>query len=85
MSEYILYGLYVEEFLGIGASRHFADGRPNPVLQHYVGALSDERLLGFLGTLQDHHLAVLVQSRTAHSFEVYERAVRRLWEGRAAR
>lgn len=80
LSEYILYGLYVQEILGLPGSRHFADERPNPVLQHYVGGLTDERLLQFLAGLADHHLAILVQSKAAHSFELYERFVRRVWQ-----
>lgn len=80
MSEYILYGLFIQEVIGVAASRHFVDERPNPVLQHYIGVLTDQNLLKFLDGIDQHHIAILIQSNAPYSFDLYSNRVRRLWQ-----
>jgi Family of unknown function (DUF6492) len=82
MAEYVLYGLFIENVLGLSSSRHFVDDRVRPVLEYWThDQLSDERLLEFLGTLSAHQLAIHIQSKTDYSFDVYARMVRNLWRG----
>jgi hypothetical protein len=69
----------VQEVLGFDASQHFPDQRPNPVLQHYNGELSDAALKKFLGGLADHHLAILIQSTAEYPFDQYAATVRQSW------
>lgn len=81
IAEYILYGLFVEELVGLAASRHFVSDRARPVHEYWVpDRLSDERLLAFVRTLSTEQLAIHIQSKTTYSFDVYARAVRGLWD-----
>jgi len=80
ISEYVLYGLYVEQVLGIPASHHVADAS-RPVIEYWSQAgLSDESLLRFVNTLGREHLAIHIQSKTPYSFDAYARLVRGLWQ-----
>lgn len=80
LSEYTLYGLFVLDVAGLEATRHLADAR-KVVTEHWThDVLSDEALVRFLGSLGERHVAVHVQSKTRYSFDVYARAVRRLWD-----
>ncbi|HTP24421.1 MAG TPA: DUF6492 family protein [Anaeromyxobacteraceae bacterium] len=80
ISEYVLYGVYVEEVLGLEASRHVAEAT-RPVIEYWEGNdLSNERLLEFVGTLASDQIAIHVQSKVPYSFEFLARTVRGLWE-----
>jgi hypothetical protein len=79
LAEYILYGLFVEEVIGLVASRHFVSDKARPVHEYWdLDQLSDERLLAFIRTLSPEQLAIHIQSKTTYSFDLYARAVRGL-------
>ena len=79
ISEYVLYGVFVQEVVGLQRSRHVAESA-KPVIEYWdKDELSDERLLEFISTLGDGQLAIHIQSKTRYSFELYARAVRGLW------
>jgi hypothetical protein len=78
-SEYVLYGVFVQEVLGFEAARHEPEVK-EPVLQYWKNdQLSDASLLRFVETLGPEHVAVHIQSKASYSFDVYARAVRNGW------
>ena len=80
ISEYVLYGVFVQEVLGLQRSRHVAESA-KPVIEYWdADVLSDERLLEFISTLGDGQLAIHIQSKARYSFELYARTVRGLWQ-----
>jgi hypothetical protein len=80
MSEYVVYGRFVEEVLGLPASRHFISDKARPVHEYWnQDELSDERLLAFVRTMHPEQLAIHIQSKATYSFDRYARAVRDLW------
>jgi hypothetical protein len=79
ISEYVLYGVFVQEVLGFEAARQVPEPE-KPVIEYWKNdRLSDETLLRFVETLRPEHVAVHVQSKASYSFEVYARAVRSVW------
>jgi hypothetical protein len=85
LSEYVLYGLFVEEVRGLEASRHVREP-VKPVIEYWdVESISDERLLQFLGTLTDEHVAIHIQSHASYSFDLYARTIRGLWQASGGR
>jgi hypothetical protein len=80
LSEYVLYGLFVEEVLGLQASRHFVSDKARPVHEYWnQDELSDDRLLAFVRTMNPEQLAIHIQSKATYSFDRYARAVRDMW------
>jgi hypothetical protein len=80
LSEYVLYGIFVEEVAGLEAVHHVADAQKR-VLEYWTqDTLSDEALLRFVQGLGPDEVAIHIQSKTRYSFDVYASAVRRLWE-----
>jgi hypothetical protein len=84
-AEYVLYGVFVQEVIGLEASRHVPESR-KPVMEHWaVDTISDESLLRFVSALPAEQIAIHVQSKARYTFDVYARAVRALWNGASSR
>jgi hypothetical protein len=80
-SEYVLYGVFVQQVLGFDSSRHAPESR-KPVLENWAtNEIPDETLLQFVETLPDDQVAIHVQSKARYSFDVYASAIRALWSG----
>jgi hypothetical protein len=79
ISEYVLYGVFVQEVLGFEAARHVPEPE-KPIIEYWKDdRLSDASLLRFVETLRPEHVAVHIQSKARYSFDVYARAVRSVW------
>jgi len=84
LSEYVLYGIFVQKVLGFEKARTIPDGS-KLVLEYWrVDELSDERLRAFVAELTPDQLAVHIQSKARYSFKVFAAAVRAVWQTAAA-
>jgi hypothetical protein len=78
-SEYVLYGVFIQEVVGFEASRHSPDSRL-PVMENWTeDAISDESLLRFVASLPEDQVAIHVHSKAKYAFDLYARAIRALW------
>ncbi|HET6413602.1 MAG TPA: DUF6492 family protein [Anaeromyxobacter sp.] len=83
LSEYVLYGVFVQKVLGFDAARHLPEAHKQ-VLETWTDQLSDEGLVRFFSTIGPQHVAVHVQSKVRYSLSLYARAIRSVWESGSA-
>lgn len=68
LSEYILYGVFVEQVLGAAAAGHWCDAE-NPVLEHWAEtALDEAALTAFFARLTPAHRAVMISAKSGTAF-----------------
>ena len=63
LSEYVLYGVYIDKVLGEAESGHYYDAEK--VCHTYWGTeeLSEDELSDFLGEVRDTHVAIMISSK----------------------
>tara|TARA_R110001592_G_scaffold86582_4_gene255616 strand:- start:877 stop:1704 length:828 start_codon:yes stop_codon:yes gene_type:complete len=63
LSEYVLYGVYIDKVLGEENSGHYYDDC-NPCHTYWgTEALSEEQLREFLGKVDDSHVSIMISSK----------------------
>ena len=84
ISEYTIYGVFVEHILGISQAGHFPfEGELIKSLWHKPANTVAE-INALFDSVEDHHIGVLVQSTTGVPLDVYRHKVEGLWEKYAA-
>ena len=78
LSEYILYGVYVDKVLGQPASGHFYDSR-KPCCNYWgEEPLSDAGIREFLDGVVDDHVAIMISSKAGIKPDRYKSLLRSL-------
>lgn len=71
LSEYILYGVYIDKVLGESESGHYYDEQ-NPCHTYWgTEELSEDQLREFLENIEDHHVSIMISSKAGITPERY--------------
>lgn len=79
VSEYILYGIFVEHLLGIESAKHFIFDTEliKPSWNHSLD--SPTKINHFLGQLKESHIGVMIHSKDQVPIHFYRDQIKALW------
>lgn len=79
-SEYMLYGIFVREFLGLEAAHVYPFNQPIMHLSWDYDISKPAELAAFIATLAPENIAAMFHSKNRVHVRAYEDVVRNLWE-----
>jgi len=79
-SEYMLYGVFVEDLLGVEHSGHFVTDAPVLHLSWGYDLTTEQGVAKFLGDVKSEHLGIMIHSKDDIPVKLYEEQVHALWE-----
>lgn len=80
-SEYMTYGVHVDDIVGLEASGHFHDDSPNLHLCWDYDLTTPDGLDQFLSATGPEHLGVMIHSKYGIPVATYADKLRALWDG----
>jgi hypothetical protein len=79
-SEYMTYGVYVDDVLGLEAAGHFHDATPNLHLSWDYELSTDDGIDRFFSDVSPEHIGIMIHSKDGVPVERYRARLERLWD-----